>query len=51
MERVWVYCRVAYPEADMLEIQKSSLMAFAYGHNYTVSGVTVEQSSGLDLSR
>lgn len=29
MEREWIYCRVACPDMDMLEIQKRSLMDYA----------------------
>ena len=51
MERAWIYCRVAHPGMDMLKAQKRSLMAYAQKHNFTIVGFTMEQGSGLDLSR
>lgn len=51
MERAWIYCRVAYPDMDMLETQKRSLVDYAKKNNFTIVGITMEQGSGLDLSR
>lgn len=49
--RVWVYCRVAYPDMDALELQKMHLINYAREHGFSIVGVTAEQKSGLDYSR
>ena len=51
MERAWIYCRVAYPDMDMLETQKRSHIDYAQKNHFTIVGITAEQGSGLDLSR
>lgn len=51
MERAWIYCRVAYPDMDMLETQKRGLIDYAQKNHFTIVGITAEQGSGLDLSR
>ncbi|MCX4371605.1 MAG: recombinase family protein [Dysosmobacter sp.] len=49
--RVWIYCRTAYPDLTALEIQKSYLTDYADKHDLSIVGITAEHGSGLDYSR
>lgn len=50
-KRAWIYCRTAYPDACALAAQQASLEAYAEKQGFEIVGTTVEQASGLDLSR
>ena len=50
-KRVWIYCRVAYPDAWALSVQQKSLEAYAKEQEFEIVGITAEQASGLDFSR
>ena len=49
--RVWIYCRTAYPDLIALEIQKSYLTDYADKHGLSIVGITAEHGSGLDYAR
>lgn len=49
--RAWLYCRVAHPDLEALELQKTGLTDYAKKHNFTIVGITAEHGSGLDFSR
>lgn len=49
--RAWLYCRVAHPDLDALELQKAQLTDYAKRHGFTIAGITAEHGSGLDFSR
>lgn len=49
--RVWLYCRVAHPDLEALELQKTGLTDYAKNHKFTIVGITAEHCSGLDFSR
>jgi DNA invertase Pin-like site-specific DNA recombinase len=50
-KRTWIYCRVAYPDAHALAAQQANLEAYAEKQGFEIVGTTVEQASGMDLSR
>ena len=50
-QRAWIYCRVAHPDAHALAAQQANLEAYAKKQGFEIVGTTVEQASGLDLSR
>lgn len=50
-KRAWIYCRVAYPDAFALAAQQADLEAYAEKQGFEVVGITVEQASGMNLSR
>lgn len=50
-KRAWIYCRVAYPDAHALAVQQANLEAYAEKQGFEIVGTTVEQASGMDLSR
>lgn len=50
-KRAWIYCRVAYPGANMLAVQQACLEAYAKKRGLEIVGTTTEQASGLDFSR
>lgn len=50
-KRAWIYCRVAYPDANMLAVQQACLEVYAEKQGFEVVGTTAEQASGLDFSR
>ena len=50
-KRAWIYCRVAYPDAHALAAQQANLEAYAEKQGFEIVGTTVEQASGMDLSR
>lgn len=49
--RAWLYCRVAHPDLEALELQKTYLTDYAKKHGFTIVGVTAEHGSGLSYSR
>lgn len=49
--RVWLYRRVAHPDLEALELQKTGLTDYAKKHNFTIVGITAEHGSGLDFSQ
>ena len=49
--RVWIYCRVAEPDAFALRTQQEELMAFARDNNYEIVGCTAKQESGTAMVR
>lgn len=50
-KRAWIYCRVAYPDAFALAAQQSNLEAYAEREGFEIVGTTVEQASGMNLTR
>ena len=50
-QRAWIYCRVAYLDAFALAAQQTDLEAYAEKQGFEVVGITVEQASGMNLSR
>ena len=50
-KRAWIYCRVAYPDAFALAAQQANLEAYAEKQDFEIVGTTVEQASGMNLSR
>ena len=49
--RVWIYCRVAAPDAFALRTQQEELMAFAKENHYEVMGCTAKQETGTTMVR
>ncbi len=49
--RVWIYCRTAYPDAVSLAVQEQYMIDYAKAHGFLIAGVTSEHGSGLDFSR
>lgn len=50
-KRVWIYCRTAHPDEEMLKLQKQRLINAAHERGYEIVGTTVESGSGLTLKR
>ena len=50
-KKVWIYCRVARPDAFALAAQQTALEAYAEEQGYEIAGITAEQASGVSLSR
>lgn len=50
-KRAWIYCRVAYPDAFALAAQQANLEAYAEKQGFEIVGTSVEQASGMNLSR
>lgn len=50
-KRVWIYCRVAYPDTMELEKQKRLLMEFCERQDFEVVGITAETASGSSIKR
>ena len=50
-KRVWIYCRTAYPDAALLEIQVKDMIDYAKAQGFSIAGVTSEHGGGLDFSR
>lgn len=49
--RVWIYCRVAEPDAFALRTQQEELTAFAKENHYEVVGCTAKQETGTTMVR
>lgn len=49
-KRVWIYCRMAQPDADALISQQELLKNYARKCNMTVKGITTEYG-GCDMGR
>ena len=49
--RVWIYCRVAAPDAFALRSQQEELTAFAEENHYEVVGCTAKQETGTTMVR
>ena len=50
-KKVWIYCRVARPDAFALSAQQAALEAYAETQGFEIVGITAEQASGINLSR
>nr|WP_314464384.1 recombinase family protein [uncultured Clostridium sp.] len=50
-KNVWIYCRVANNENNILEVQRGKLILFANKHGFNVVGNSQDIGSGLDYSR
>ena len=51
IRRVWLYCRVAHPDSDALEMQERKLREFAYQQRWSVEGISTDQYVGTTLCR
>ena len=50
-KKALIYCRVALPDMNALEMQKKHLLAYAEAQGFVVDDIVSESGSGLDYSR
>lgn len=50
-KKALIYCRVALPDMNALEMQKKHLLAYAEAQGFVVVDIVSESGSGLDYSR
>ena len=48
---VWIYCRVANNEHNIIEVQRDKLIRFANEHGFNIAGISQDIGNGLDYSR